>query len=181
MDKFKETTTKSEQIFSGKIISLQVDEVRLPDGNHSMREIVTHPGAVAIIPVTDNDNIMLVEQYRKPLERSIIELPAGRIEPGEDPKITAVRELEEETGYTTKNLSHVASFYTSPGFADEIIHLYYTDELEKLTETVDGDEDEFVEVHKLTLDEANSLIATKKIYDAKTMYALVYLQLLRMK
>ena len=181
MHKFYEKTMKTKHIFNGNIINVQVDEVELPDGNFSTREIVKHPGAVAIIPVTDDGKIIFVEQYRKPLERSIIEIPAGKIELDEAPAITAVRELEEETGYTTEALEHITSFYTSPGFADEIIHLYYTDQLTQLEEKVEGDEDEFVEIHVLTLEEAENYVKEKKIYDAKTIYALTYLKLRRMK
>lgn len=151
----------------------------LPNGKESKREIVKHPGAVAIIPVTKNGNMIFVKQFRKPLERSLIEIPAGKIEENEDPEITAVRELEEETGFTTDTLTYVASFYTSPGFADEIIHLYYTDQLRPLTERVEGDEDEFVEIVELSLEEAEQYVRDKKIYDAKTMYALLYIKLLR--
>lgn len=179
MDKFKETTIATEEIFTGNIISVQVDEVRLPDGNVSKREIVNHPGAVAVIPVTDDGKIIFVEQYRKPLERSLIEIPAGKLEPSEAPEVTAKRELEEETGYTTNQLTHVASFYTSPGFANELIHLYYTDTLVKLEETVQGDEDEFVEVLPLTLAEAERYVEEKKIFDAKTMYALLYVRMMK--
>src|SRR5690625_3535021 len=149
MKKFEETTLKTEKIFDGKIISVQLDDVQLTDGTLSKREIVKHPGAVAIIPVKENKKILFVEQYRKPLERSIIEIPAGKIEPDEDPVVTARRELEEETGYTTNELTYVTSFYTSPGFANEIIHIYYTNQLQKLNDPVSGDEDEFVEIVEL--------------------------------
>lgn len=179
MDPFVEKTIRTKKIFSGNIISVQVDDVLLPNGKESKREIVKHPGAVAIIPVTKDGNIIFVKQFRKPLERSLIEIPAGKIEENEDPEITAVRELEEETGFTTDTLTYVASFYTSPGFADEIIHLYYTDQLRPLTERVEGDEDEFVEIVELSLEEAEQYVRDKKIYDAKTMYALLYIKLLR--
>lgn len=179
MDTFVEKTIRTKKIFSGNIISVQVDDVLLPNGKESKREIVKHPGAVAIIPVTKNGNMIFVKQFRKPLERSLIEIPAGKIEENEDPEITAVRELEEETGFTTDTLTYVASFYTSPGFADEIIHLYYTDQLRPLTERVEGDEDEFVEIVELSLEEAEQYVRDKKIYDAKTMYALLYIKLLR--
>src|SRR5699024_73478 len=132
MKKFEETTIKTEQIFTGKIISVQVDDVRLPDGNTSIREIVTHPGAVAIIAETEEDKILFVEQFRKPLEKSLIEIPAGKLEQNELPEKSAYRELEEETGYTTNELHYITSFYTSPGFANEIIYLYYTNSLERL-------------------------------------------------
>jgi len=179
MKDFEEKTIKETKIFDGKIISLQVDDVRLPDGNRSKREIVKHPGAVAIIAVTDKGKIILVKQYRKPLERSLIEIPAGRIEEGEDPKVTAIRELEEETGYTTDDLKFVTSFYTSPGFANEIIYLYISDNLQQLKEPVQGDEDEFIELIELNLDEAIEYVQTGKIKDAKTNYAVLYLQMMK--
>jgi len=168
MKDFAEKTIKKTKIFDGKIISLQVDDVRLPDGNTSKREIVKHPGAVAIIAVTEEEKILFVKQYRKPLERSLIEIPAGRIEEGEEPKITALRELEEETGYTAKDLKFVTSFYTSPGFANEIIHLYITEDIQRLAEPVQGDDDEFIEIIELSLDEAHEYVQTGKIQDAKT-------------
>jgi len=178
MKKFEEKTIKTKEIFDGRIISVQVDDVKLPDGNIGKREIVKHPGAVAIIAITDDDKIIFVHQYRKPLEKSILEIPAGRLEEGEKPERTAVRELEEETGYTTDKLTFVTSFYTSPGFANEIIHIYMTTSLKKLTEVVSGDEDEFIEIKKLTLDEAVQYVRENKIQDAKTSYAVLYLQLL---
>lgn len=173
---FEEKTIKTKNIFDGRIISLQVDDVELPNGKTSKREIVKHPGAVAMIGLTDDNKVLFVKQYRKPLERSLIEIPAGRIEPNEDPKVTAIRELEEETGYTTKDAQFVTAFYTSPGFADEIIHIYFSNELTRLTEEIQGDEDEFVEVFKLTLEEAEEMMVNKAIYDAKTVYALSYLR-----
>lgn len=180
MDKFTEKTLQTEEIFNGRIISLQVDDVELPDGNKSKREIVKHPGAVAIIAITDDNQIIFVEQYRKPLERSLIEIPAGKLEPNEQPETTALRELEEETGYTTNKLDYITAFYTSPGFADELIHIYYTNELIRLDEPVALDEDEFVEVHYLSLEESEQYMLEQKIYDAKTVYALMYLKNMRM-
>lgn len=178
MKKFEEKTIATKHIFSGNIISVQVDDVALPDGNQSKRELVKHPGAVAVIALTKDKRMIFVEQYRKPLERSLVEIPAGKIEPNEAPHITARRELEEETGYTAKTLTHITSFYTSPGFADEIIHLYYTDDIEALDEPVAGDEDEFVERIFLTIEEVERFIQDQKIYDAKTMIAVQYVKLM---
>ncbi|GGA60754.1 NUDIX domain-containing protein [Ornithinibacillus halotolerans] len=177
MKKFEEKTIKTTQIFDGKVVRLQVDDVQLPNGNTSKRELIKHPGAVAIIPITKDNKIVLVEQYRKPLEKSIIEIPAGKLEPGEDPEKTAVRELEEETGYTTKSISKVTSFYTSPGFADELMHIYLTDDLEKLENPPALDEDEFVEILEVTLEEAKQLVREQRIHDAKTNYAILYLEM----
>ncbi|WP_077621659.1 NUDIX hydrolase [Sediminibacillus massiliensis] len=176
MKKFEEKTISTEKIFSGKIVELQVDEVTLPDGKTSKREIVKHPGAVAVIPVTEDNKLLLVEQYRKPLEKSLVEIPAGKLEPGEDPDASVVRELEEETGYTTEDMTLLTSFYTSPGFADELVHIYLTKSLIPLEEKVAGDEDEFVEILEVTPEEADKMVAEQRIHDAKTIYALLYLK-----
>lgn len=177
MNHLIEKTVSSKQIFKGKVISVKVDEVKLPNGNTSKREIVNHPGAVAIIALTPENKILLVQQFRKPLERVIYEIPAGKIEPGEEPSRTAMRELEEETGYECDYLEHIQSFYTSPGFADEIIHIYYTDKIKPTTSNAELDADEFVDLVEISLEEAVSLIQEEKIYDAKTVYAIQYLQL----
>ncbi|SHN20531.1 NUDIX hydrolase [Gracilibacillus kekensis] len=176
MKHFEEKTTNTQSIFNGKVIDVQVDDVLLPNGKNSKREIVKHPGAVAIIPITQDNKIIFVKQYRKPLEKTLIEIPAGKLEEGESPDITVLRELEEETGYTTNQLQYITSFYTSPGFANEIIYLYETNSLEKVLEPKPLDEDEFVELMELSIGEAEKLIATQEIHDAKTMYAILYLK-----
>lgn len=176
MKKFEEKTIQTEQKFKGRIITLQVDDVELPNGKTGKREIVKHPGAVAVIAITEDKKIILVEQYRKALELSIIEIPAGKIEPNEAPELTALRELEEETGYTTNKLQYIQSFATSPGFADEIIHLYLAENIVKVEEKADLDEDEFVELMHVSLEEMESMITKKQIYDAKTAFAYLWLK-----
>lgn len=178
MKKFEEKTINTTSIYEGKVVDLQVDEVSLPNGKTAKRELIKHPGAVAVIPITKDNKIVLVEQFRKPLEKSLVEIPAGKVEIGEAPEVTARRELEEETGYTTNELSFVTSFYTSPGFADELMHIYITDELEKMDTQPESDEDEFVEVLELTLEEAKELVEQERIHDAKTNYAILYLHAL---
>lgn len=174
MKKFEEKTLHTEAIFNGRIISLQVDDVSLPNGATAKREIVKHPGAVAVIPITDDGKIIMVEQYRKALERSIIEVPAGKLEPGEEPIVTARRELEEETGYGCGTLTYIQSFATSPGFADEIIHMYAASGLYKIEHPVAGDDDEFVELLYVTIEEAEALVQSQAIYDAKTAFAVIW-------
>lgn len=176
MNDLTEKTIHTEVIYNGKIITLQVDDVTLPNGKTAKREIVKHPGAVAIIPVTAEQKIVFVEQYRKPLERSLLEIPAGKIEEGENPEVTAIRELEEEIGYTTNSLTYVDAFYTSPGFADEFMHIYLTTDLERLEVEVPGDDDEFINRVELTLEEAVEMVKNQRICDAKTNYAILYLQ-----
>ena len=177
MKKFEEKTIQSQPIFKGKVISLKVDDVTLPNGETSKREIVNHPGAVAIIAITSEGKLVVVEQYRKALERSIIEIPAGKLEPGELPEVTAVRELEEETGYGCNELTYLQSFATSPGFADEIIHLFIARGLYKLENRAAMDEDEFVELMEITVEEGERMIAQQKIFDAKTAFAILWLKM----
>lgn len=176
MTKFEEKTVTSEKIFEGKIISLQVDEVQLPDGKLAQRELVKHPGAVAIIPITKEGKLVLVRQYRKALERTLIEIPAGKIDVGEAPERTAIRELEEETGYGANEFSYLQSFATSPGFANEIIHLYVAQELYVVEEPALGDEDEFIDVLEVSVEEAEQMVANRQIYDAKTAFAVIYVK-----
>ena len=177
MKKFEEKTIHSQPIFKGKVISLKVDDVTLPNGETSKREIVNHPGAVAIIAITGEGKLVVVEQYRKALERSIIEIPAGKLEPGELPEVTAARELEEETGYGCNELTYLQSFATSPGFADEIIHLFIARGLYKIENRAAMDEDEFVELMEITVEEGERMIAQQKIFDAKTAFAILWMKM----
>jgi ADP-ribose pyrophosphatase len=166
--KFEEVTVSSEAIFQGKIIQLQVDTVTLPDGQLATREIVRHPGAVAVIAIID-DELIVVEQYRKPLGRSQVEIPAGKLDPGEDPYAAAIRELAEETGYRAGSLLKIDAFYTSPGFADELIHLYVAQDIVRGEQHTD--EDEFLDCTKITFETAQTYINDGKISDAKTILA----------
>ncbi|MGG3564953.1 NUDIX hydrolase [Neobacillus sp. PS2-9] len=177
MSNLEEKTLHSEEIFSGKVISLHLQDVELPNGKQSKREIIKHPGAVAILAITDDKKVVMVEQYRKALERTIVEIPAGKLEKGEEPALCARRELEEETGYECESLELLTSFYTSPGFADEIVHVYLATGLTKKENSAALDEDEFVNLEELTLEEAQQYVQEQKIYDAKTIFAVQYLQL----
>lgn len=165
-----EKTIASQSIYEGRIIKLKVDEVLLPNGNTAKREIVNHPGAVAVIPLTDDGKLVAVRQFRKPLERTIVEIPAGKLEPGEEPLTCAIRELEEETGYVARHFEHLSSFYTSPGFADELLHVYVATGLTKGESR--PDEDEFVDLVEITFEEAHELHRSGEIRDAKTVVAL---------
>lgn len=177
MDHLKEKTLHSEKLFSGRIIDLYLEDVELPNGKTSKREIIKHPGAVAVIAFTEENKMVMVRQYRKAMERVLVEIPAGKLEIGEEPVVTAKRELEEETGYTCDDLEPLISFYTSPGFADELVHLYVAKGLRADTEEHHLDEDEFVDLLEVTLEEALELIEKKEIYDAKTAYAVQYWQM----
>lgn len=167
-NKYEETTIQTESIFNGRVISLQVDTVNLPNGKIATREIVKHPGAVAVLALHEG-KMIVVEQFRKPLERSLVEIPAGKLDPGETPLEAAKRELEEETGFCSESLRLISSFYTSPGFANEIIHLYVAEDL--VPGEVHLDEDEFLDIELITLEQAQQLIADGRIRDAKTITA----------
>ncbi|MFD2617706.1 NUDIX hydrolase [Terrilactibacillus laevilacticus] len=178
MSQFEEKTLSSETIFNGRIVQLVVEDVELPNGAKSKREIVKHPGAVAVIAQTDDNKVILVRQYRKPLEKEIYEIPAGKLEPGEEPESSAIREMEEETGYTCGSVQHLVSFYTSPGFSDELLHVYVATDLVKGKPHLD--EDEFLEIEEVELNEALQMIQDHRIYDAKTVYAIQYLQMIQL-
>ncbi|MED4017206.1 MULTISPECIES: NUDIX hydrolase [Sutcliffiella] len=181
MEHLKEKTIKSEKLFTGRVIDLYFEEVELPNGKTSTREIIKHPGAVAVVAITDEGKIVMVRQYRKAMDRILVEIPAGKLENGEKPEVTAIRELQEETGYTCDGVTPLISFYTSPGFADELVHLFVANGLKKDNQKHSLDEDEFVDLVEVTLNEALQMMESKEIYDAKTAYAIQYLQLQQMR
>lgn len=165
----------SEVGFSGRLLKVKVDKVKLPNGNESTRELINHPGAVAIVPILDDGRIVFVKQYRYPLGSVLYELPAGKLDPGEDPDACAPRELSEETGYSAKEWKKLTAIATTPGFTDEIIHLYVASKLTKYEQHTD--EDEFIEIVALTPQEVKEMILAGDIYDAKTLSALYLLEL----
>ncbi|MFK4566060.1 ADP-ribose pyrophosphatase [Enterococcus sp. UD-01] len=180
---FEEKTISRKEIFKGQIIEVVVDEVQLPNGGTASRELVFHPGAVAVIPITNDNQMIMIKQFRKPMEKVILEIPAGKIDPGEhdQPEAAAKRELEEETGLQAGQFSYVASMYVSPGFADELLHIYFAQQLAKVPNPRPQDDDEVLELHKVTLDEAKAAIASGLICDAKTIFAVQYWELQQLK
>ncbi len=162
-----EKKINSKSIFSGKIIKLYLDDVMLPNKKIVTREKVSHPGAVGIVPVNKKKEIVLVEQFRYPVENTLLEIPAGKLDKGENPVDCASRELHEEIGAVGGKLIHLVSFYTSPGFSDEILYLYLAIDFERKENNLD--EDEFLHVYELDLDNTVSLIKEGKIIDAKTI------------
>lgn len=176
MDQLTERKIESKEIFKGRVVHLTLDTVELPNGHRSTREVVRHPGAVAVIARNEDGKVLLVRQYRYALDKILYEIPAGKLEPGEDPDAAARRELEEETGYRCGEIRRIASFYSSPGFSDERLTLYFTDDL--LGGRQHLDDDEFLEVYAVDVDEAVDMAADGRIQDAKSNYAVQYLQLL---
>ncbi len=177
LDHLIEKTIGKQDIYKGRIISLQLEDVLLPNGEQSKREVVKHPGAVGIIPITADGKIVMVRQYRKALEKVIIEIPAGKLDLNEEPLLCAKRELQEETGYVSDSMEFIVSFYTSPGFADELIYIYVAEGLTKREISLDADE--FLDVLEISLEEAEQMIQEEKIHDAKTIYAVQYMRMLQ--
>jgi ADP-ribose pyrophosphatase len=165
--KLFEERISSKSIFSGKILGLYHDMVRLPNGRMASREKITHPGAVAIVPVTFDNNILLVKQYRYPVSDITIEIPAGKLAPGENPQECAERELEEEIGAVGGKLKLLSSFYSTPGYCDEVLHLFIATDFQRSGNNLD--EDEFLEIVEVKMGESILWIKEGKIKDCKTI------------
>ena len=166
-----EKKLSSEQIFDGKVVKLFVDRVELPDGKEAIREIVRHPGAVCVIPVTDEGDVIMVKQYRYAFEQIMLEIPAGKLEPGEDPFEAVKRELEEESGAVAKNIEYMGEIFTTVAIFDEKIHAYLATGLE--FKNAHPDEDEFLEVTKIPLSTLVDMVMNGEIKDAKTQIAIL--------
>lgn len=169
---FTETPLASETIFKGRLLHVKRDRVRLPNGGESEREYVVHPGAVLVIAVTDAGELVLERQYRYPLGRDFIELPAGKIDPGEDPAETAKRELAEETGYTAARWRRAAVMHPSIGYASEQIVIFLAEGLQSADAKLD--DEEFLEVFTLPLETAVEWVRRGAITDAKTIAGLFW-------
>jgi len=159
-----------ERVYEGKVISVDLDGVRLPNGRETSLEIVRHPGASAVVPVMDDGRVLLIRQYRWAAGGYLLEAPAGKLDPGEDPGACAARELEEETGFRARTVEKLASVWTTPGFTDELIHLYLARGLEPGRQRLDSDE--VLEPCPMTWDEVDAAIADGSLCDAKTLCAL---------
>ena len=161
----------SKQIFDGKVVKLFVDTVELPDGSEAIREIVRHPGAVCVIPVTKDMEVVTVRQYRYAFEQIMLEIPAGKLEPGENPLEAVKRELEEESGVVAKKIEYLGEIFTTVAIFDEKIHLYLATELE--FKNAHPDEDEFLEVENIPLAKLYDMVMNGEIKDAKTQIAIL--------
>jgi ADP-ribose pyrophosphatase len=170
----REESLSSRTLYEGRIVTLRVDQVTLASGVQTEREVIHHAPAVAMLALTDEGKILLVRQYRHPVGRAILEIPAGLVEVGEDPRETARRELMEEVGYDADNLQRIGSFYSSPGFSDEIIHLFLATGLHPASREADDDED--LRVLSLTLEEWGEALKEEGTMDSKTAAAFWWLQ-----
>lgn len=175
---FEEKTLHRETIYDGKILKVVVDDVLLPNQQTSKREIVLHNGAVGILAITPDEKMIFVRQYRKALEKTLLEIPAGKIEKGEkEPLAVAKRELEEETDFQAENWTFMYDLIVAPGYSSEKIYLYKATGLTRAANPLEQDEDECLELSYLTLEEAKEAIVQGEIQDAKTICAIQYWEL----
>ncbi len=172
-----------ERVYHGRIISVDLDEVRFPDGSIGKLEMIRHPGASAVVPLLgdlqDDPEVLLIRQYRYAAEGYLYEIPAGRLDPGETPTECARRELHEETGYTAARVEQLFTMFTTPGFTDETIHLFVATGL--VAGEAQREADEFMELVPTRLSVALAMIKDGAIQDAKTALALLYTAAFRMK
>lgn len=166
-----EKKINSRQVFDGVVVKLFVDDVELPNGKKSVREIIRHPGAVCVIPVTDEGEVIMVRQFRYAFNKVLLEVPAGKLEPNEDPLDAALRELEEESGVVARCVEHIGEIYTTVALIDEKIHVYLATGL--TFKNAHPDEDEFLEVEKIPLKTLVDMVMNGEIKDSKTQIAIL--------
>ena len=172
----KETTLSSEKIFDGRILHIRRDTVRLPDGGEAFREVVDHPGGVCVLALDSENRALLVSQFRYPYEKVLWEIPAGKLEVGEDPARAAIRELKEETGAVAGEFTSLGELYPSPGYCGEIIRMYFARDL--TFGEAHLDEDEFLNVERVPFDQLVERVLSGGIRDAKTIAAVLKAKLL---
>lgn len=168
---FSEKTIDSKQIYKGRIINVKIDTVVLPDGSRASRELVEHPGGVGIIAVDENRDVLMVEQFRKPFEQMVLEVPAGKLDAGEEPLECGKRELKEETGCTAEEYTYLGTYYATPGFCSEKLSIYLATKLHQARQQLD--DGEFLEVRKMSLDTLYDMVMNNEIHDAKTAIAIL--------
>jgi ADP-ribose pyrophosphatase len=166
-----EETLSSRKVFEGRALKLRVDTVKLPSGKQTTREIVEHENCVAIVALDDADNILLVKQFRKPVEKDLLEIPAGGIDPGETPEEAVRREMREETGFLPRKVAKLGGFYSSPGFCTEYLHLYLAGDL--VTSPLQAEDSESISLVRVPLSQIPGLIASGAICDAKSIAGLL--------
>lgn len=170
MDYF-EKPIETRRIFDGKVISVRVDNVELPDGHISEREIVEHFGGVGVIPITENGEVLMVSQYRIAAKSMMLEIPAGKLEKGEDPLSCGERELIEETGFKAKEFIPLGVYYATPGYCEEKLTIYLARDLEWVGQHLD--DGEFLNVSKYRIDDLYQMVMDNKIHDCKTAIAIL--------
>ncbi len=174
---------RAERVYSGRVLNLDIDTVRFPDGSIGTLEMIRHSGASAVVPLLDapdaaDPRVVLLRQFRHATDGVVWEIPAGRLDPGEDPEACARRELKEEAGYLARAVTPLTTIYTTPGFTDERIHLFLATDLQAGSHN--REPDEFVEVHEVRWSQALELIRTGEIQDSKTLVALLFVERYRL-
>jgi ADP-ribose pyrophosphatase len=172
-DELAETFLDGEEVYSGRLLKVRRDRVRLPDGSESAREYIRHPGAVAIVPLLEDGRVVLERQFRYPVGQVFVEIPAGKLEPGEDPLVTGKRELLEETGYVAREWRRLGLIHNAIGYSDEGIEIWTARGLELREQQLA--EGEFLEVFTLPLAEAQAMARDGRITDVKTIVGLLWL------
>lgn len=172
-----EKTVEKKYIYKGRIINLRCDTAELPNGKQALREVVEHPGGVTVAALTDENELMFVRQFRYPYSEVILEIPAGKLEKGEDPFEAGKRELREETGAIAENYIDIGKFYPTPGYCGEIIHMYAATGL--TFTSLDLDEDEFLAPERIPLEKAVQMVLDNEIRDGKTQAAVLKVAELR--
>jgi len=170
----REETIETKEVFTGRLVRLRVDTVRLPNGRQTTREVVVHRGAVAAVPLLDAGTVVMVRQFRQAAGETLLEIPAGTLDPGEDPMACVVRELEEEIGFRAGRVSEMFRSYLAPGYSSEMLHTFLAEDLVKVR--AHTEEDEFIEVVEVPLDQAAAKILTGEIKDAKTICGILMAQ-----
>ncbi len=165
-------TLESNYVYKGRVVALRLDKVELPSGKTTIREVIEHPGAVGIIALTGKNEVVLIKQFRQAVGEDMWEIPAGKLEAGEDPRECAVRELKEETGFSARHWQKITYFYTSPGFANEILHLYLARGLMAGEQCLDPGE--FIDIHPIPIPAALAKVKRGEICDAKTIISLLW-------
>ncbi len=166
-----EPTISTRTVFEGRILNVRVDTVQLVDGRTSTREIVEHAPSICVVPLDSDGRVMLVRQYRKPAGAFLLEVPAGGIEPGENPEVAALRELQEEIGHRAGSLQPLTGFWLAPGWCNEYMYSFLATELTPAK--LESDDDEFIDVEKVALSDVLGLIANGTIQDAKSVASLL--------
>ncbi len=169
-----EAPLASEAVFDGALLHVRRDRVRLPDGREATREYIVHPGAVAVVPLRDDGRLVMVRQYRYPLKRVLLEFPAGKLDPGEGPFATGVRELAEETGYTAREWARAGVLHNAAAYCDEAIEIWFARGLQAGPQQLDHGE--FIDVVDVDPAELDALAARGELTDAKTLIGLLWLQ-----
>jgi ADP-ribose pyrophosphatase len=170
-DGMSEELVSSRRIYEGRVVNLRVDRVRLPSGRATDREIVEHRGSVGVVALTEEDDVLLVSQFRAAVGRALLEIPAGTLEPGETAEACALRELREETGHMAGHIEELLAFYVSPGFCDERTWLYLATSLKPGSQDVDSDE--CIDVVRIPLNTALEMTGSGEICDGKTVLGLI--------